>query len=98
MPATSATRELRSIRTALRQIMRSLGRLAPLLAAGQTTNRQQPRRKMQITPTRRAALKLQGRYLGYMRQLRPPQKAKVKKIRAARGIRSAIAEAKRLAS
>jgi hypothetical protein len=53
---------------------------------------------MQITPTRRAALKLQGRYLGYMRQLKPAQKAKVRRIRKTKGIRVAIAAAKRFAS
>jgi len=53
---------------------------------------------MPLTPGRRAALKLQGSYLGYMRQLKPTQKAKVRRIREAKGIRAAIAAAKRLAS
>ena len=100
MPRSKSTvaTEMRSIRTALRQLLRSFERLAPALAAAQTMNHKQQRRKMQFTPARRAALKLQGRYLGYMRQLKPAQKAKVKKIRAAKGIRAAIAAAKRLAS
>jgi len=97
-PKHTAAKELRSIRTALRQILRSVDRLAPVLVAAQTMNHRQPRRKMQLTPARRAALKLQGRYLGYMRQLKPTQKAKVKRIRAAKGIRAAIAAAKRLAA
>jgi len=98
LPLTNAARELRSVRTALRQILRSFDRLASTLAAVQTTNHQQRRRKMQITPARHAALKLQGRYLGYMRQLTPAQKTKVKKVRAAKGIRAAIVAAKHLAA
>jgi hypothetical protein len=88
--------ELRSIRTALRQLLRAFDRLAPALAAAGTTK--QPRRRLQLTAARRAALKLQGQYMGYMRPLKPAQKAKVKKIRAAKGIRAAIAAAKRFAA
>ena len=84
--------------TALQQLQRSFDRLAPLLATAGSSNEKRPRRKLTITPARRAALKLQGRYLGYMRQLKPAQKAKVKKIRATKGIRAAIAAAKRLAA
>jgi hypothetical protein len=89
--------ELRSIRSALRQLQRSFDRLAPAIAAT-PPNGDRPRRKMTITPARRVQLKLQGQYLGYMRGLKPHQKSQVKKIRAAKGVRAAIAAAKRLAS
>jgi hypothetical protein len=36
--------------------------------------------------------------MGYMRGLKPAQKAKVKKIRATQGIRAAIAAARKLAA
>ncbi len=36
--------------------------------------------------------------MGYMRQLKPRQKAQVRKIREAKGVRVAISEAKRLTS
>jgi hypothetical protein len=36
--------------------------------------------------------------MGYMRGLKPQQKAKIKKIRQAKGIRAAIAAAKRMES
>jgi len=36
--------------------------------------------------------------MGYMRGLKPTQKSQVKKIRAAKGIRAAIAAARRLAA
>ena len=98
MPSTIATREIRSIRTALRQLQRSIDRLASDLAVATTTNEKPPRRRRPIAPARRAALVLQGRYLGYMRQLKPAQKARVKKVRTTKGIRAAIAAAKRLAA
>lgn len=58
----------------------------------------QPRRKPRLTAARLAALKLQGRYIGTLRGLKPAQKAQVKKIRKKKGIRKAIAAARKLAS
>jgi hypothetical protein len=49
-----------------------------------------------LTAQQRAALKLQGKYMGTMRGLKPRQRSKIKAIRAVKGIRAAIAEAKRL--
>ncbi len=98
MPKNTLAREVRSIRTALRQLQRSFERMAPLLAAAQQANGKRPRRKLQITPARRAALKLQGQYMGYMRQLKPGQKARIRKVLAAKGIRAAITAARRMAS
>jgi hypothetical protein len=98
MPARSdaVSKELRAIRVALRQVLKSLDRLGPALAAGRATPSAKPRRKLRLTPARRAALKLQGQYMGYMRMLAPAQKTRVKKVRATKGIRAAIAAAKRL--
>jgi hypothetical protein len=96
VPKTNVSREIRTIRTALRQIVRSLEQLAPLLATSPASKA--PRQRRPITPARRAALKLQGSYLGYMRQLKPMQKAKVRRIRETKGIRPAIAAARRLAT
>ena len=42
-------------------------------------------------------LKLQGNYMGTMRRLKPRHRAKVKMIRAAKGIRAAIRAAERMA-
>jgi hypothetical protein len=94
----AVAREMRAVHVALRQLLRSFDRLAPLLAAPGASNEKRPRRKLTITPARRTALKLQGRYMGYMRGLKPAQKAKVKKIRATQGIRAAIAAARKLAA
>jgi hypothetical protein len=52
---------------------------------------------LNLSPARRAALKLQGRYMGYVRGLKPRQKAKVKAVRASKGFLAAIRLVKRLA-
>lgn len=89
-------KDLQAIRTALRQLQKSFDRLVPALAAASKSGAVAEPRKLRITPARRAALKLQGQYMGYMRNLKPAQKARVRKIREAKGIRSAIAAARRL--
>ena len=98
MPKSTLSSEVRAMRLALRQLGRAFDRFAVQLDKTNAAGTKPHRRKLHLTPARRAALKLQGRYLGYMRPLKPAQKAKVKKIRATKGIRSAIAAAKRLAS
>jgi len=45
----------------------------------------------------RASLKLHGKYIGYLRHLKPRQKVQVRKIREAKGVRAAIVRAKQLA-
>ena len=101
-PSTALAKELRSIRTTFRQLASSFSRIAPILtavpdlkagAAGEKRARKKPR----LSRAQRAALKLQGRYMGTMRGLRPRQRAQVKRIRAEKGIRAAIAAARRLA-
>jgi len=97
----SLAREIRTIRTSFRQLAGAFSRLAPIL-----TKRRPPmsdngtgpaRRRPRITAKHRAALKLQGRYMGTLRGLKPRQRVRVKKVRAAKGIGAAIAEAKRIA-
>jgi hypothetical protein len=76
-----------------------LARLAPALeAAAQNGRPSAPGRKIRLSAPRRAALKLQGRYMGYIRNLKPKEKARVRALRATKGIRPAIALAKRLAT
>jgi hypothetical protein len=55
------------------------------------------RRTVVLTPKRRAQLKLQGAYMGYMRQLKPAQKARVKAVKEKRGFEAAIRVARRSA-
>jgi len=95
----SISRDLRSIGRSLKSIVGALARLGPALKAierapGQPTERR-PRRKP--SAQRLAALKLQGRYMGYVRNLGPRQKARVKTLKASKGIEAAIRLAKQLA-
>ena len=95
----SVSRELRTIGRSLESIVSALGRLGPALKAvekgiGQPTARR-PRRKP--SPKRLAALKLQGRYMGHIRNLGPRQKARVKAVRVSKGIDAAIDLAMQLA-
>ncbi len=93
-------REIQTIRTSLSSIDTALQHLLPILQqAGaprvETVSRRAP--KLKLTSARRAALKLQGRYMGYIRSLKPRQKSKVRALREAKGIESAIVLAKKLA-
>jgi hypothetical protein len=92
---------LRTIRRSTRIIARSFNQLELRLrrAERQATRAAAPvRRKLTITPKRRAQLKLQGQYMGTIRGLKPAQKAKVKAVKERRGIESAIKVARRLAA
>ena len=92
----SVRRELRSIQTSLSSIARALGRLGSSLEKGAASVRPGRRATPKLTPARRAALKLQGQYIGYMRNLRPAQRTRVKAMRGAKGVLAAIRLAKQL--
>jgi len=101
--STSIAREIRSIKLSFNKLARSFGRIAPLLSVAATSGSdpdtaggKRPRRKPRLTSQQREALKLQGKYMGTMRGLKPTQRAKIKKIRATKGIRAAIAAAQKL--
>jgi L,D-peptidoglycan transpeptidase YkuD (ErfK/YbiS/YcfS/YnhG family) len=47
-------------------------------------------RRLKLTPRRRAQLKLQGAYMGHMRQLKPAQKLRVKAVKEKRGFEAMI--------
>lgn len=104
MQRTSWSREMRIIASSLQSIRAALGRLAPALdARRQSTGgdvRQQPprpKRKLKLSPARRAALKVQGQYMGYLRGLKPAQKKSVKAVAAAKGMAAAVIAARKLA-
>jgi len=66
-----------------------------------TSNGQAPkavpaRHRPGLSAKGRASLVLQGRYMGYMRQLTPRQKAQVRQVKEAKGVRAAIARAREL--
>ena len=96
----SIGREILLIRRSLASIMRSLVRLGPALEAPAAGGRKLPERRgrtLRLSAERRAALRLQGQYMGHLRSLKPRQKSRVKALRAAKGVRPAIAFARRLA-
>jgi hypothetical protein len=104
MTATKPIRELRIITRSLRSIQSALARLAPALDAGREAGMaargegaSTPRRNLKLSPARRAALKLQGQYMGYMRGLKPREKKQVKALAASKGIAQAVGLARRLA-
>ena len=54
------------------------------------------KRVLKLSGKRRAALKVQGQYMGYLRSLEPSQRAEVKKVKAASGYPAAIKLARKL--
>ena len=102
--STALTREMSSIRTSFKRLARSFGRIGPLLTAVSAAAAHplageggRTRRKPRLSAEQRRALKLQGKYMGTMRGLKPTQRARIKSIRARKGIRAAIAAAQRMA-
>jgi hypothetical protein len=57
-----------------------------------------PRRKLKLLPARFKALRLHGRYIGYMRHLKQRQKVEVRALRAKKGVKAAIKWARKLAA
>ncbi len=94
------TSEIRAMRRSVSSLDRSIRRLAPMLKAMATsngTNGVGRRRRPRLSAKQRAALKIQGRYMGFMRQLRPRQKAEVRRIREKSGVLAAVKRAEHLA-
>jgi len=96
----SVSREIATLRRSMKAVDRSLRRLVPKLRAagnGRANGKvDRPTRKLKLSSKRRAQLKLQGQYMGYLRALRPKHKAEVKRIRERSGVEVAIRKAKAL--
>jgi len=93
--------EILTLRQTLKAFDRSLRRLMPLLSAGAPLNgapKVNGRSRPCLSTKARASLVLQGRYMGYMKQLTPRQKAQVRKVKEVKGVRAAIATARRLSA
>jgi hypothetical protein len=97
----SIGKDLVAVRHSLRALDRSLARLVELLLArnegGKPGPRARPRPKLKFSPARLKGLKLHGRYIGYLRHLKPRQKAEVRALRARKGVKAAIKRARKLA-
>ncbi len=56
------------------------------------------RRNVTISPKVRALRRLQGKYMGYVRRLKPAEKARVREVREKQGIQAAISLASSLST
>ena len=93
-------RDLRTIRRSLGSIARALAHLAPILEAtarGSAAPGAAKRKRARLTPARLASLKLQGQYMGFVRNLTPRDKDRAKEMRSTKGVRAAIRFARKLA-
>lgn len=86
-------------------LAKAFDRLGPALSPivrgasnGQGEGNRTGRRRPRLTAAQRAALKLQGRYMGTMRGLKATHQKRVKAIRKSKGVRAAIAAAQKLAA
>lgn len=99
--ASSLAREISAVRRSLSALDRTLSRFAARAGRRErhlALSPERPRRKLKLSPGRLKALKLHGRYMGYIRQLKPRAKAQVRALRASKGLRAAIAKARKLAA
>ena len=90
-------REIRKLRTALKVAHRSLALISRHVVAARANPGGNGRSRPRLSAKARASLKLHGKYIGYLRHLKPRQKVQVRKIREAKGVRAAIVRAKQLA-
>jgi hypothetical protein len=93
------------IRT-LRERLAALEQISPAAPARARRRRGRPgpavarktrvRRRIQMSPRVRALRQLQGKYMGYVRRLKPAEKARVRSVREKQDIEAAIRLAKSL--
>jgi hypothetical protein len=95
-PTPTAKKQLTKVEAIIRQLTDEVRRLVQLRAELNGGLTASGRRQITLSPERRAQLKLQGEYMGYMRQLKPAQKKQVKAVREKRGIEAGIRLAKQL--
>lgn len=88
--------QIRAAKRAIREAEKALASLTSLVRSYKSTGETKSR-KLNLSPQRKAVLKLQGQYMGYMRQLGPRQKAQVKALKEKKGFKPAIAAARKLA-
>jgi hypothetical protein len=101
MARSTALTQLTIVRRSLRALDRALADFAASLRAyrpeAPVPAKTVTRRRARTSLKARAAWKLQGAYMGHMRQLKPAQKAMVRAVKAKRGTKAAIRKAQELA-
>ena len=84
--------EIRSLRERLASLeaMGSGSRRSRPARSGGRTRRSRPAKKRRMSPRVRALRRLQGKYMGYVRRLKPAEKARVRAVREKEGMGPAI--------
>jgi hypothetical protein len=98
---TSSNKSIQLIQESLVGLAKGIGGLLRLVngqAPAVSSDRRTAKRTLTLSAEVRALRKLQGTYMGYLRSLKPRQKARVKALREAKGYPAAVKLAKRLAS
>jgi hypothetical protein len=94
----SALRERERLVDEIKAKLEALGgEGARFLNAASFTKPTRRRRAKRVSAKARAAWAMQGRYIGAVRRLSAANRAAVKKIRETKGVRAAVAAAKRIA-
>ncbi len=81
----------------LKERLASLESLAASTGSAGSSRRKAPSARRRISPRVRALRRRQGRYMGFVRRLKPAQKARVRALREKKGIEAAIRLASSLA-
>jgi hypothetical protein len=81
--------EIRRLRERLASLESADGAAAARAGRGRPRNRAGARRR-KLSPRVRSLRRLQGRYMGFVRRLKPAQKAKVRAVREKHGMLPAI--------
>ena len=83
--------EIANLRERLATLERLDGERSPRGAsAGRAPAAPAKRRSPRMTPKVRALRRLQGKYMGYVRRLKPAEKARVRVVREKQGMQAAI--------
>jgi len=87
-------REMESLRERLATLQGLGGRVsrggARRQRGGRKARRTAGRRRLKMSPKVRALRRLQGKYMGFVRRLKPAEKARVRAVREKSGIEAAI--------
>jgi hypothetical protein len=94
--ATALKRREKTIRELKARLAALEGSVGAKVRGAARKAKKKGRRKLRLSATRRAALKAHGKYLGAVRMLSKGSRAKVKEIREKKGVRAAIAAARKM--
>ncbi len=89
--------EIQSLRQRLAEL-ESLGNTSRPRRSASVKRRSAKRPRRRLSARVRSQFRLQGSYMGYVRQLTAAQKSQVRKVREAKGWQAAIAAAKKMAT